>query len=206
MQVRLYARLRQIAETRELELSVGVEQTVGDVLRELVVRFPGLNEAIWHADGSLVGHVAVLLNGRDIRHLTGLDTPICMTDQMDIFPPVGGGAGQDKLTPIKLKFAGDLHGRVGKSQTEFIFKGNTLRELIPVVSKECELSDLLMAGDAPKPYLQMVINGRPWYTVGGWEAQIPDGATVVLFLFGGVLSPVPLPPETTLQYLSSLPE
>jgi len=206
VQVRLYARLRQIAETRELELSVGAEQTVDDVLRELVVRFPRLNEAIWHADGSLVGHVAVLLNGRDIRHLTGLDTPVCMTDQMDIFPPVGGGAGHDNLTQITLKFAGDLHGRVGKSQTEFIFKGNTLCELVPAVIKEYELSDLLMADDAPKPYLQIVINGRLWYTVGGWEAQIPDRATVVLFLFGGVLSPVPLPPETTLQYLSSLPE
>ena len=198
--------LRQIAETRELELSVGVEQTVGDVLRELVVHFPGLNEAIWHTDGSLVGHVAVLLNGRDIRHLIGLDTPVCMSDQMDVFPPVGGGAGQDNLTQITLKFAGDLHRRVGISQTEFVFKGNALGELIPAVIKEYELSDLLMAGEAPKPYLQMVINGRLWYTVGGWEAQITDGATVVLFFFGGVLSPVPLPPETTLQYLSSLPE
>ena len=206
MRVRLYARLRQIAETRELEFSVEVERTVGDVLRELVVRFPGLNEAIWQPDGSLVGHVAVLLDGRDIRHLAGLDTPVHMADHMDIFPPVGGGAGQDNLTQITLRFAGDLHRRVGKSQTEFIFKGNTLRELIPAIVREYELSDMLMAGDAPKPYLQMVINGRPWYTIGGWEALIPDRATVVLFIFGGVLSPVPLPPETTLQYLLSPPE
>ena len=206
MRIRLYARLRQIAETREMELSVGAEQTAGDVLRELVVRFPGLNEAIWHPDGSLVGHVAVLLNGRDIRHLAGLDTPVHMADHMDIFPPVGGGAGQEPLTRITLRFAGDLYGRVGRSQAEFIFKGNTLRELIPAVVKEYELSDMLMAGDSPKPYLQMVINGRPWYTIGGWDAQIPDRATVVLFIFGGVLSPVALPPETTLQYLSSLPE
>jgi molybdopterin synthase sulfur carrier subunit len=92
MQIRLYATLRQIAETRELEISVEADATVGEVLRSLVTRFPGLEQAIWSPDGSLAGHVAVILNGRDIRHLSEVDTPVSNDDRLDVFPPVGGGA------------------------------------------------------------------------------------------------------------------
>ncbi len=95
MQIRLYATLRQIAGTRELEIPVEVNQTVGDVLRTLVARYPRLEQAIWHPDGSLAGHVAVILNGRDIRHLSEVDTPVSDDSRLDVFPPVGGGAGVD---------------------------------------------------------------------------------------------------------------
>ncbi len=91
MQVRLYANLRQIAGRREVEIPVEGHQTVGDVLRALVERYPRLSEAIWNADGSLVGHVAVLLNGRDVRHLALVDTPLSDEDSLAVFPPVGGG-------------------------------------------------------------------------------------------------------------------
>ena len=33
-----------------------------------------------------------MLNGRDIRHLDGLETQIPPNSDMDIFPPVAGGA------------------------------------------------------------------------------------------------------------------
>lgn len=126
MQVRLYAALRQIAGTREFEIPVEVNSTVGDVLRSLVKRFPGLEEAIWYPDGSLAGHVAVILNGRDIRHLSGVDTPVSNDDWLDVFPPVGGGAKVDDLTTVSLKFASHFRGRVGRSNVEFTFKGDTL--------------------------------------------------------------------------------
>ena len=95
VQVRLYATLRQIAGTREVEIPVEGQQAVGDVLRAVVERYPRLSEAIWNADGSLAGHVAVVLNGRDVRHLDGVDTPISDDDRLDVFPPVGGGDGRD---------------------------------------------------------------------------------------------------------------
>ena len=95
MQIRLYATLRQIAGTDRLEVPVEAEQTVGDVLRALVKSYPRLSEAIWYADGSLAGHVVVILNGRDIRHLAGDDTPISNDDRLSVFPPVGGGT--DKI-------------------------------------------------------------------------------------------------------------
>ncbi|GMR10787.1 MAG: hypothetical protein BMS9Abin28_1610 [Anaerolineae bacterium] len=92
MKIRLYATLRQIAGTREVEMPVEGQQAVGEVLRALVERYPRLSEAIWNADGSLANHVAVVLNGRDVRHLDRVDTPVSDDDRLAVFPPVGGGA------------------------------------------------------------------------------------------------------------------
>ncbi len=102
MQVRLYANLRQIAGTREVEIPVEGQQAVGDVLQALVERYPRLSEAIWNADGSLAGHVAVVLNGRDVRHLARVDTPLSDDDSLALFPPVVGGSDGDAASGTTL--------------------------------------------------------------------------------------------------------
>ena len=91
MEIRLYATLRQIAGTKTVEVETRARQTVGDVLRALTAQHPRLVPSIWRADGALAGHVAVVLDGRDIRHLNGVDTPIGDAQHLDVFPPVGGG-------------------------------------------------------------------------------------------------------------------
>ena len=91
MQVRLYATLRLTVGTKVVEIPAKVDQTVGDILHTLVDQYPELSEAIWYTNGSLADHVAVILNGRDIRHLDGVDTPLTDDDTLDLFPPVGGG-------------------------------------------------------------------------------------------------------------------
>jgi molybdopterin synthase sulfur carrier subunit len=42
-------------------------------------------------DGDLWNLVIILVNGRDVRHLQRLATPLAPTDTVVIFPPVGGG-------------------------------------------------------------------------------------------------------------------
>jgi molybdopterin synthase sulfur carrier subunit len=92
MIIRLFARIRQLAGVREVVIPVGEGQTVGDILHTLVEQYPAIAEAIWREDGSLAGHVAVILNGRDVRHLEGAATPVQDDQTMDVFPPVGGGS------------------------------------------------------------------------------------------------------------------
>lgn len=91
MEIRLHATLRQIAGAASVSVALTEAHTAGDALRALVDRYPRLAESIWHADGTLAGHVAVVLDGRDIRHLNGIDTPLGAATRMDVFPPVGGG-------------------------------------------------------------------------------------------------------------------
>ena len=91
MEIRLYATLRQITGAKTVTLETQRGQTVGDALRALTKRHPKLTPSIWHDDGTLAGHVAVMLDGRDIRHLKGVDTPLGASQHLDVFPPVGGG-------------------------------------------------------------------------------------------------------------------
>ncbi len=108
---------------------------------------------------------------------------------------------QARNTEITLRLTGDFRKRVGVPQIHFAFPGRTLRQLIPALIKEFDLGDLLMEGGQPQPYVQVVINGRFSYLIGGLEAPIPDGSTVMLYSCGGVLTPVSLPAGTTLKHL-----
>jgi MoaD family protein len=65
--------------------------TVGDLLRELSARY-GHDFERWVLDHGELGKFAiVLVNGRDVRQLQRLATPLAPTDDVVIFPPVGGG-------------------------------------------------------------------------------------------------------------------
>ncbi len=188
MQTRLYATLRHIVGTRIVEIPVQNEKTVGDLLRTLVQQYPKLDESIWYPDGSLAGHVAVILNGRDIQHLEGVETPITDKDTLDVFPPVGGGSGKDEddLTHCTIKFTSHFRKRLGIRQTGFTFTGSTMRQFIPALLEQFEVEDLMIKDGEPRPNVRVVIDGRYSYLLGGLDAHIPDGATVALvYSWGG---------------------
>lgn len=126
MQVRLYATLRQTAGTKAVEIPVKVNQTVGDILRALVDQYPELSEAIWNADGSLAGHVAVILNGRDIRHLDNVDTLLSGDDTLALFPPVGGGVSEEEDAFVTLNDCSCFHQILGKESLP-ISKDTTMK-------------------------------------------------------------------------------
>ena len=91
-QVRLYGTLRPRAgEEDPLEVPWSSGDTVGGVILELVHRKPELKEAILDEEGQLLPYVSVFLNGRDIRHVDGLDTRVDGDSELFIFPPVAGG-------------------------------------------------------------------------------------------------------------------
>jgi molybdopterin synthase sulfur carrier subunit len=90
--VQLYATLRPRAGgkgTVEVPWSRG--DTVGDVVRELIRRKPGLRGYILDEDGQVLPFVNVFLNGRDIRFFAGLETRVDGGSDVAIFPPVAGG-------------------------------------------------------------------------------------------------------------------
>ena len=95
MQVRLDVTLRQIVGEKIMEIPIKTEKTIGGVLHSAGRQYPNLDESIWYSDGSLAEHGAVIHIGRDIRHLDGVKTPITNEDTLDVFPPVGGGSGQE---------------------------------------------------------------------------------------------------------------
>ncbi|TRO46910.1 MoaD family protein [Candidatus Bathyarchaeota archaeon] len=65
---------------------------VRDLLREVAARYgEGLREYLFTDEGGLHSHVVVILNGRGVGVLDGLDTPLTDGDRVAILPSIGGG-------------------------------------------------------------------------------------------------------------------
>ena len=87
--VRIPAVLRpSVGGVRELELP---GSSIGEVVRELVAKHPGLGGQLLAPDGGLNRYVNVYLNGQDVRYLEGLDTPVGDRDEVRLLPAMAGG-------------------------------------------------------------------------------------------------------------------
>ena len=92
MEVRVYATLRPIVGGRSVALPDREAATVADVIDDLIGRFPALRERLLSDEGEVRPYVAVMLDGRDVRHVGGLSATVPAGAEIDIFPPVAGGA------------------------------------------------------------------------------------------------------------------
>lgn len=89
--VRLYSTLRGLAGDRAVEVPLPDGATVRDVLTRLVELRPGLAGRVLDDEGQVLQYVGVFVDGRDIRYLQGLDTPVRPENEVYIFPPTAGG-------------------------------------------------------------------------------------------------------------------
>jgi MoaD family protein len=75
------------------ERAIEVEgATIGDAVQSLVGRHPALAEQLLTPEGELHRFVNVYLNGRDVRYLAGLATPVEAQDEIRLLPAIAGGA------------------------------------------------------------------------------------------------------------------
>ena len=73
---------------REIDVEGG---TVGDAVQALVGRHPALAEQLLTPEGQHHRFVNVYVNGRDVRYLDGLSTPIEARDEIRLLPAIAGG-------------------------------------------------------------------------------------------------------------------
>lgn len=93
MKVKLFNLLAKSVGKKELEL----ENT--DSVRELLGYLSDtygekVNRWIWTGTDdkkTLMAGTIILVNGRHVQHLQGLDTPLNEQDVVSLFPPSGGG-------------------------------------------------------------------------------------------------------------------
>lgn len=91
MHIRIYATLRDLLGVNAVELPLPGRADVRTVLDQLVAAYPPLHGKLWDTEGAWSGFVTVLLNGRSVEYLQGLQTPVADDDTLSLFPPVGGG-------------------------------------------------------------------------------------------------------------------
>ncbi len=90
MRIRLYATLRDLAQASFIDLDVAGPLPAGMLLHQVTIDCPSLASKLWAGD-RLSGQVKVLVNGRALDFLDGLETIIQPGDILSLFPPVGGG-------------------------------------------------------------------------------------------------------------------
>jgi molybdopterin converting factor small subunit len=71
-------------------LDIGGESIRG-VVDALVEQHPALRTQLLTDDGDLNRFVNVFINGKDVRYLAGLDTPVGPTDEVRLLPAMAGG-------------------------------------------------------------------------------------------------------------------
>ena len=91
MKVRVFGTLRRVVEAKEIEVSLEPGDTVRSLLFRAIAKYPELGDKLLDHDADLQNSVHVLLNGRSIRYLEGLDTATQEGDLFALFPAVGGG-------------------------------------------------------------------------------------------------------------------
>ena len=78
-------------QARGLRTVDAVGDTVGEVVTDLVNRFPALESRLRDGDGRQYQFVTFYLNSEDIRLDRGFETPTAHGDELVIVPAVAGG-------------------------------------------------------------------------------------------------------------------
>jgi molybdopterin synthase sulfur carrier subunit len=92
VEVRLPTVLRPHAGGRSTVSANG--STIGEVLNDLVVTYPGMAGQVLTEDGTLHRFVNVYVDDDDVRYLEQLDTKVPDGATVSILPAVAGGCGR----------------------------------------------------------------------------------------------------------------
>ena len=87
--VRIPTPLRKLTNNEELvEVTAA---TIGDAIKELQSRYPGIEERLVDEKGEVRRFVNVYVNEEDIRFLQNRATPLKDGDEISIIPAIAGG-------------------------------------------------------------------------------------------------------------------
>lgn len=90
MIIRYFADIRDLTGENERRWT-GTASTLAELLSDLGGYYGPRFRGRILTDSGLSETIIVLINGRDIRHLEGLNTPLGPDDTVSIFPVVAGG-------------------------------------------------------------------------------------------------------------------
>ncbi len=91
MEIKVYATLRSIVGSKSVHLQGISETTVGQLIEELLTRYPDMQAKLMTREGEFHSAFHFLINGRNMYYLNGMETVVTAADDIRIFPPVGGG-------------------------------------------------------------------------------------------------------------------
>ena len=89
---KLYAHLREIANTREIEINIDENSTLVDALKILVDKTEGkLDKYIFNKKGDVRDSLIFVVDGKSLKGNEVMKVSINKDSQVAIFPPFSGG-------------------------------------------------------------------------------------------------------------------
>ncbi len=88
VEVKFFANFREMAGEKEVCIKAS---NVRELLEKITKNNKNLRDELFSESGSLVHFVNILVDGRRVETLDGLDTELNEGDEVAIFPPVSGG-------------------------------------------------------------------------------------------------------------------
>jgi molybdopterin converting factor small subunit len=89
MRVQLHGTLRGESGVRQIDVTLPDEATVDRVLAAALAQEPQAAGVLLDSASTLRQNLMILRNGRDIRWLQGMDTPLTALDRLDLFLQTG---------------------------------------------------------------------------------------------------------------------
>ena len=89
--IRIPTPLRKFTDGKsEVDVEGG---TVREIFDDVENRHGGLKDKIFDDAGEIRRFINVFVNGEDVRHAEGLDTPVKDGDELSVVPAITGGLG-----------------------------------------------------------------------------------------------------------------
>jgi sulfur-carrier protein len=89
MKIKFFAYIRDFTKTKEVNIDYC--ETVYKLLLKLCNRYGSKFEQMIFINGKLNDEIIILVNGRHIIHMDGINTTLTENDEISIFPVVAGG-------------------------------------------------------------------------------------------------------------------
>jgi sulfur-carrier protein len=92
MKVTFYATLRQVVGQKSVDFELPEGGTIKQLLEKMIRQYPRLHQEMLDAEGDMLAHVYIFVNGRAVSLLeNALDTELEPDDEIGVFPAIGGG-------------------------------------------------------------------------------------------------------------------
>jgi molybdopterin synthase sulfur carrier subunit len=91
LKIKFFSLIKLDLKKDEVDYQLSESESIKEIIKLLDQEFDNYFSRKLLENGELKSGTIVLLNGRNIRHLQGLDTLVENKDEITIFPPSGGG-------------------------------------------------------------------------------------------------------------------
>jgi molybdopterin synthase sulfur carrier subunit len=92
VKVRAIFHLKEMLGAKEITLNLRRNATIKDLIQFLIEKYgKKFEDAIKNPDGGLNPIITILVNGRQIDFIGGIETKLADGDIISFIPPVGGG-------------------------------------------------------------------------------------------------------------------